>query len=270
MWTDLGESEWSGPDAFELGLLEPGTGRRDGSRPSSPRRRTAGARAGDAAARRVRARTARSRRARLYATAHGIYEAFVNGERVGDAELTPGVHAVPRRGSRSRPTTSARCCAPGRNAIGAILSDGWFRGQVGLPRAHDQWGSELAVLAELRVEFADGATRGRRHRRRLAERTSAHRGGRPDRRRRPWTSRAGGRLGPTRVRRRRLGRGRSSPTTARRTSSPRPPRRSARSQELAPVSVRRVGAAARCSTSARTSTAGCGSATSARRARRSR
>ena len=28
--------------------------------------------------------------ARLHATAHGIYEAFLNGERVGDAELTPG------------------------------------------------------------------------------------------------------------------------------------------------------------------------------------
>ena len=29
-------------------------------------------------------------RARLHATAQGIYEAFLNGERVGDAELTPG------------------------------------------------------------------------------------------------------------------------------------------------------------------------------------
>ena len=28
--------------------------------------------------------------ARLHATAQGIYEAFLNGERVGDAELTPG------------------------------------------------------------------------------------------------------------------------------------------------------------------------------------
>ena len=29
-------------------------------------------------------------RARVYATAHGLYELFVNGSRVGDAELTPG------------------------------------------------------------------------------------------------------------------------------------------------------------------------------------
>ena len=48
--------------------------------------------------------------------------------------------------------------APGRNAIGAIVSDGWFRGQVGLPRAHDQWGSELGLLAQMRLDCADGAT----------------------------------------------------------------------------------------------------------------
>ncbi len=47
---------------------------------------------------------------------------------------------------------------PGANALGAILSDGWYRGQVGLPRAHDQWGSELGFLAQVRVDLADGST----------------------------------------------------------------------------------------------------------------
>ena len=28
--------------------------------------------------------------ARLYVTAHGIYETFLNGRRVGDVELAPG------------------------------------------------------------------------------------------------------------------------------------------------------------------------------------
>ena len=95
-------------------------------------------------------------RARLYATAHGIYEAFVNGQRAGDAELTPGFTEYRDR-LQVQTYDIAAWLAPGRNAIGAIVSDGWFRGQVGLPRAHDQWGSELAFLAEVRVEFADGA-----------------------------------------------------------------------------------------------------------------
>ena len=43
VWTDLGESDWSSPDVFEVGLLEPGTGRRCGSsRPSPPSGRLRG------------------------------------------------------------------------------------------------------------------------------------------------------------------------------------------------------------------------------------
>ena len=37
-----------------------------------------------------------------------------------------------------------------------MLSDGWFRGQVGLTRAHDQWGSRLAFLAQGNVDYEDG------------------------------------------------------------------------------------------------------------------
>jgi alpha-L-rhamnosidase len=96
-------------------------------------------------------------RARLYATAHGIYEAFVNGRRAGDGELTPG-YTEYRDRLQVQSYDVTDLLRPGRNAIGAILSDGWFRGQVGLPRAHDQWGSELAWLAQLHVELADGST----------------------------------------------------------------------------------------------------------------
>ena len=38
---------------------------------------------------------ASAREARLYATAHGIYETFLNGRRVGDVELTPGFTSYP-------------------------------------------------------------------------------------------------------------------------------------------------------------------------------
>ena len=96
-------------------------------------------------------------RARLYATAHGIYEAFVNGRRVGDAELTPGFTEYRER-LQVQTYDIGELLRPGANAIGAILSDGWYRGQVGLPRAHDQWGSELGFLAQVRVDLADGST----------------------------------------------------------------------------------------------------------------
>ena len=96
-------------------------------------------------------------RARLYATAHGIYEAFLNGTRVGDAELTPGFTEYRDR-LQVQTYDITSLVRPGVNALGAILSDGWYRGQVGLPRAHDQWGSELGFLAQVHVDLADGST----------------------------------------------------------------------------------------------------------------
>ena len=170
VWTDLGESDWSDPDMFELGLLE--AGRLVGAwivpvEDAFARRRGSGRRCSCAASSSSTRRPVA--RARLYATAHGIYEAFVNGRRVGDAELTPGFTEY-RTASRSRPTTSPASLAPGPNAIGAILSDGWFRGQVGPAAGPRPVGIGARPSSpQLRVDFADGSTVGRRHRRWLAE-----------------------------------------------------------------------------------------------------
>jgi alpha-L-rhamnosidase len=40
--------------------------------------------------------------------------------------------------------------------VEALLADGWYRGQVGMLNAHDQWGTETAFLAQLHLEHADG------------------------------------------------------------------------------------------------------------------
>jgi alpha-L-rhamnosidase len=154
VWTEHGESEWSQPHAFELGLLGPQDWSARWITPVEPARVPAGRRP----AMFVRGEFELGHavvRARLYATAHGIYEAFLNGVRVGDAELTPGFTEYRRRLQVQAYDITA-LLRPGCNALGAILSDGWFRGQVGLPRAHDQWGSDLGFLAQVNVEFADG------------------------------------------------------------------------------------------------------------------
>jgi alpha-L-rhamnosidase len=44
----------------------------------------------------------------------------------------------------------------GDNVLAAILADGWFRGQTGAMRSADQWGTGVALLAQLRVEHDDG------------------------------------------------------------------------------------------------------------------
>lgn len=94
-------------------------------------------------------------RATLYATAHGVYEAFINGERVGDIELAPGFTAY-----RSRVQVHAfdvtGLVVDGANAMGALLSDGWWRGQHGVIREIDAYGPTTAFLAELHLELASG------------------------------------------------------------------------------------------------------------------
>ena len=70
-------------------------------------------------------------RARLYATAHGLYEVEIDGQRVGDDAMSPGLDVLPAAGCGTTPTTSRNCFAAGDNTIGAWLGDGWYRGRMG-------------------------------------------------------------------------------------------------------------------------------------------
>ena len=81
----------------------------------------------------------------LHATAHGVYEAFVNGSRVGDLELTPGFNAYRTR-LQVHTFDVTDLLVAGPNAVGAILSDGWWRGQHGVIREIDAYGPTTAFL----------------------------------------------------------------------------------------------------------------------------
>ena len=156
VWTDLGESEWSDSEVFELGLLSADDWSAQWISPLEAAEFPAGARPAMLVRGEFELPGAAVVSARLHATAHGIYEVFVNGWRVGDAELTPG-YTEYREQLQIQTYDIVSLLVPGRNAIGAIVSDGWFRGQVGLPRAHDQWGSELGFLAQVCATFDGGA-----------------------------------------------------------------------------------------------------------------
>jgi alpha-L-rhamnosidase len=97
--------------------------------------------------------------ARLYITAHGLYEAFLNGTRVGDAELTPGYTQYASR-LQVQAYDVTDLVRPGANVLGVVLADGWFRGQTGALRSADQWGSHVALLAQLTVGGVTVATTG--------------------------------------------------------------------------------------------------------------
>lgn len=95
------------------------------------------------------------RLAQLTITAHGVYEAFVNGVRVGDEELAPGLSSYHHTLYVQRHEVSTMLTA-GRNELRVVVSDGWFRGRCGPARVPDNFGTEIGLLARLDVATDDG------------------------------------------------------------------------------------------------------------------
>ena len=100
------------------------------------------------------------RRARLYATARGVYQPRLNGARVGDAELAPGWTDYHRRLQYQVYDVTAQL-RTGDNVLAAVVADGWWCGYVGFDprRAARHYGDSPAFLAQLVVDFADGSRR---------------------------------------------------------------------------------------------------------------
>ncbi len=99
---------------------------------------------------------ARVSRARLYITALGLYEAMLNGQRVGDLQLTPGWTDYRRRVHyQTYDVTSA--LVVGDNTLGAILGDGWYCGHVSW-RGRQLYGERPKLLAQLVIDYLDGRT----------------------------------------------------------------------------------------------------------------
>ncbi len=70
------------------------------------------------------------RQALLYVTALGLYEAYINGVKIGDDVMAPGWTDYHRRVEyQVHDVTEA--LREGDNVIGAILGEGWYSGRVG-------------------------------------------------------------------------------------------------------------------------------------------
>jgi alpha-L-rhamnosidase len=94
--------------------------------------------------------------ARLYATALGLYEFHLNGQRVGHDVFSPGWTEYKKRVQYQAYDVTA-LLRPGANAAGAILGDGWYCGHVGW-RERNYYGERPHLLAQLILTFTDGST----------------------------------------------------------------------------------------------------------------
>ncbi len=103
-------------------------------------------------------------RAVVYATALGLYELRLNGQRVGDRYLSPEWTDYKTR-IQYQTYDVTDLITSGDNAIGAFLGDGWFAGRLGGIRwegpfpERGVYGPNRRLLLRLDLELADGSTR---------------------------------------------------------------------------------------------------------------
>jgi alpha-L-rhamnosidase len=95
-------------------------------------------------------------KARLYATALGVYEASLNGHRVSDTRLDPGWTDYLKR-VMVQTYDVTKLLSRGQNAVGAVLGDGWYAGRLGW-MGLAQYGTRPVFNAQLEITYADGST----------------------------------------------------------------------------------------------------------------
>lgn len=96
-------------------------------------------------------------RARLHATARGVYSAFVNGRRADDQVLAPGSDSYGHRISvQAYDVTDA--LGVGENVLGLALADGWWAGRLGLTGSSAHYGTRTSAIWQLHLEYADGSS----------------------------------------------------------------------------------------------------------------
>ena len=94
-------------------------------------------------------------KARLYATAQGIYSVFINGRRVSDAVLAPG-HTSYNHRLQYQTYDVTGLLKRGKNVIAACLGDGWYRSALS-HRKGFTYGERTAFMAQLDLTMADGS-----------------------------------------------------------------------------------------------------------------
>ncbi|WP_088342068.1 alpha-L-rhamnosidase [Robiginitalea sediminis] len=97
-------------------------------------------------------------RARVYATARGIYELHLNGERVGEGYFTPGLTQYNQHHQYQTYDVTDLLESGQPNALGAWLSEGWWSGNI--TYSGNNWnffGDRQSLKALLVVTYADGS-----------------------------------------------------------------------------------------------------------------
>lgn len=95
------------------------------------------------------------KKARLYATAHGVYEVILNGQTVGDYRMAPGWTSYHNRLQYQIYDVTEQLAE--ENEIAITVGNGWYKGILGFYCQPNQYGTQAGAFAQLHVEYEDGS-----------------------------------------------------------------------------------------------------------------
>lgn len=93
--------------------------------------------------------------ARVYATGLGLYELRINGEKADDQLLTPGWTSYNKRLQYQTYDVTLKL-KNGNNAVGVLLGDGWYKGNLGWVHQKNVYGTRVCILMQLHIKYTDG------------------------------------------------------------------------------------------------------------------
>ncbi|TVY84784.1 hypothetical protein LSUE1_G001399 [Lachnellula suecica] len=96
-------------------------------------------------------------KARLYITGNGVYEAFLNGQRIGDEEMAPGWTSYNHRLVVQTCDVTDLLAQGKSNVIAVEVGEGWFAGRLGMGAGKRCfYGDRLACMAQLEITYTSG------------------------------------------------------------------------------------------------------------------
>ncbi|MCE7036665.1 alpha-L-rhamnosidase [Bacillus cereus] len=95
------------------------------------------------------------KKARLYITSLGLYEASINGERIGDYYFTPGWTSYDKR-VLYQTYDIKHVLKIGQNDISAMVGNGWYKGPITMHHVRNYYGRRRAIIAQVHITYKDG------------------------------------------------------------------------------------------------------------------
>ncbi len=96
------------------------------------------------------------KKARIYASAHGVYNLYINGIKQSQRRLAPENSSY-QSIIYYQTYDVTEAFAVGENIIAAILGDGWWIGRLGMPGDSCNYGNRLGFIMQLDITYEDGS-----------------------------------------------------------------------------------------------------------------